>query len=177
MNNGRSQTNASVIVSQGQTTKTYTFTSSGNVGGEYAYPGVAQVLVTSPNVARSPQVQPSGSCSAAAFQVTSVDMEVSPTSIAGLACGTQTTVTYTATFHLAPGGPGGAIQFEYTTNNGRSSTNASITVTAGQATATYSFSWSGQLPADHTSPGLGGVMVSSPNQVGSPMVAPTGSCG
>ena len=177
VNNGRGQTNASIAVGPGQTTATYTFTSSGNVGGQYAYPGIAQVLVTSPNAVQSPQIQPSGSCGAsAAFQVTSVDLAVSPASIAGSACGTQTTVTYTATFHIAPGGPGGTIQFSYTVNNGRSSTNASIPVAAGQTMATYSFTWSGQLPTDHTAPGLGGVIVDSPNQVTSPLVAPTGSC-
>lgn len=177
VNNGRSQTNASVTVAAGQTTATYSFTSAGNVGGQYAYPGIAQVLVISPNAVQSPQIQPSGSCGAsAAFQVTNVDMAVSPASIAGSACGTQTKVTYTATFQIAPGGPGGTIQFSYTVNNGRSSTNASIPVAAGQTTATYSFTWSGQLPADHTAPGLGGVVVDSPNQVTSPLVAPTGSC-
>lgn len=177
LNNGRSSTSDSVTVSPGETTKTYTFTSSGTLPADHTYPGIAEVLVTSPNAVQSPQVQPTGSCgAAAAFQVTSVDMSVSPGSIAGLACGTQTTVTYTATFHIAPGGPGGTIQFEYTTNNGRGSTNASIPVGAGQTTATYSFTWSGKLPADHTYPGSGGVIVSSPDQVNSSLVAPTGSC-
>jgi hypothetical protein len=177
VNNGGASTNASVTVNPGETTKTYPFTSAGTLPPDHTYPGIAQVLVTTPNAVQSPQVQPSGSCgAAAAFQVTSVDMAVSPVSIAGSTCGSQTTVTYTATFHIAPGGPGGTIQFSYTVNNGRSSTNASITVAAGQTTATYSFTWSGQLPADHTAPGLGGVMVDSPNQVTSPLVAPTGSC-
>jgi hypothetical protein len=177
LDNGHSSTTASVPVSPGQTTQTYTFTSTGKVGGQYAYPGVAEVMVTSHNVVNSPQVQPGGSCGAAAsFEVTSIDMAVSPTSMNGTACGTQITVTYTATFHLAAGGPGGTIYFTYTVNNGRSSTNASIPVATGQTTAMYSFTWSGQLPADHTSPGLGGVTVESPNQVQSPLVAPTGAC-
>jgi len=41
-------------------------------------------------------------------------------------------------------------------NNGRSSPSASVTVSPGQTTATYSFTWSGNLPPDHTYPGLGG---------------------
>ncbi len=177
LDNGRSSTNASVTVGPGQTTQTYTFTSSGTLPPDHTYPGIAEVLVQSPNAVHSPQVQPSGSCvSGAAFQVTGVDMAVSPATLTGLTCGTQTTVTYTATFHIAPGGPGGTIQFEYTTNNGRGSTNASVSVAAGQITATYSFTWSGQLPADHTAPGNGGVIVTSPNQVNSALVAPTGSC-
>jgi hypothetical protein len=124
----------------------------------------------------SPSNQATATIKRVPFTVTSVDMAVSPATLTGLACGTQTTVTYTATFHIAPGGPGGTIQFEYTTNNGRGSTNASVSVAAGQTTATYSFTWSGQLPADHTAPGNGGVIVTSPNQVNSALVAPTGSC-
>ena len=177
LNNGRSSTNASVTVSPGQTTKTYAFTSAGTLPADHTYPGIAEVMVTSPNAVQSPQVQPTGSCgAAAAFEVTSVDMAVSPTSIAGMACNTQITVTYTATFHIAAGGPGGTIQFQYTVNNGRGSTNANITVAAGQTTATYSFTWSGKLPTDHTAPGAGGVIVTSPNQLNSPLVAPTGPC-
>jgi hypothetical protein len=178
LNNGRSSTPASVTVGAGQTSQTFTFTSSGNLPPDHTYPGIAEVLVTSPNAAQSPQVQPSGSCvvAGAAFQVTSVDLAVSPTSIAGKACGTALTVTYTVTFHLAPGGPGGTIQFTYTINNGRGSTPASIAVAAGQTTATYSFTWSGNLPPDHTYPGNGGVQVSSPNAVTSALLAPAGQC-
>jgi len=103
-------------------------------------------------------------------------MAVSPTTIAGMACGTQIIVTYTATFHIAPGGPGGTIQFGYTVNNGRGTTNASLSVAAGQTTATYSFTWKGALPPDHTYPSDGGVSVNNPNQITSSLVAPTGSC-
>jgi hypothetical protein len=176
LNNGRSSTNASVSVSPGQTTRTYTFTSAGTLPPDHTYPGIAEVVVTSPTPVHSPQVKPGGSCATAAFRVTSVAMAVSPTTLSGRACGTQITVTYTATFHIAPGGPGGTIHFQYTVNNGRGSTPASITVAAGQTTATYRFTWSGPLPADHTYPGNGGVIVTSPNQVNSPLVAPTGSC-
>jgi len=35
---------------------------------------------------------------------------------------------------------------------------------------------SGALPADHTYPGPGGIQVTSPNQLISPMVAPNGTC-
>lgn len=177
LNNGRSQTNASVTVSPGQTTKTYTFTSSGTLPPDHTYPGIAEVLVSSPNAVSSPQVKPAGACTpAAAFKVTSIDMAVSPTSIAGIACGTQITVTYTATFHIAANSLGGTIQFIYTWNNGRASPSASVKVGPGQTTATYSFTWSGNLPADHVYPGLGGVITSSPNAVNSPLVKPTGMC-
>jgi hypothetical protein len=177
VDNGRSSTSASVTAAAGQTTAAYTFTSSGALPADHTYPGIAEIMVTSPDAVNSPQVQPAGACGApAAFQVTSVDLAVSPTSIAGKACGTQITVTYTATFHIAPNSPGGTIQFSYTVNNGRGSTSASITVSPGQTTATYTFTWSGQLPSDHTYPGNGGVITSSPNVVSSPLVGPTGQC-
>jgi hypothetical protein len=177
LNNGRSQTNATVTVAPGETTKTSTFTSSGTLPPDHTYPGIAEVLSSSPNVVHSPQVKPAGSCTAAAaFKVTSIDMAVSPTTIAGKACGTSLTVTYTATFHLAANSLGGTIQFVYTVNNGRSSPSASVTVAPGETTKTYSFTWSGNLPADHTYPEDGGVITSSPNAVASPLVKPDGLC-
>jgi hypothetical protein len=110
------------------------------------------------------------------FTVTSVDLAVNPTSIAGTRCGTPLTVTYTATFHLAANGPGGTIRFDDTVNNGRGSTPASVTVAPGQTTASYSFQWSGALPADHTYPEAGGVIVQSPNAVNSSLLGPGGAC-
>src|SRR5581483_5536541 len=53
------------------------------------------------------------------LKVTAVDMSVTPNSIAGMACGTNVTVTYTATFHVRPNSVGGTVQFAYTVNNGR----------------------------------------------------------
>lgn len=110
------------------------------------------------------------------FKVTAVDMAVEPASIAGIACGTHETVTYKATLHVAAQGPGGVAQFSYTTNNGRGQSMASVTFAPGQTSQTYAFTWSGALPADHTSPGLGGIQVSSPNQFISPTVKPNGTC-
>lgn len=176
LNNGRSQTEASVSVGSGETTKTYTFTSSGTLFLDHTYPGIAEVLTTSPNMVNSPQVKPTDSCTPAAFQVTSIDMAVSPTTIAGLACGSPITVTYTATFHIAPNSAGGTIQFVYTVNNGRGSPSANVSVSPGETTKNYSFTWMGNLPADHTYPGLGGVITSSPNAVNSSLVMPTGMC-
>ena len=176
LNNGRSSTNASVAVTPGDTTKTYTFSNSGTLYPDHTYPGIAEVLVNSPNSISSPQVKPAGTCTSAAFDVTSIDMAVNPTSIAGKTCGTAIVVTYTATFHIAANSPGGTIQFTYTVNNGRSSPGASVTVSPGQTTTIYSFTWSGNLPPDHTYPGLGGVITSGPNVVHSPLVQPNGLC-
>jgi hypothetical protein len=177
VNNGRGQTPASINFNPGETTKSYTFTWSGALPADHTYPGPGGIQVTSPNQLTSSLVAPTGQCaSLAAFQVTKVDMTVSPTSIQGLSCGTSIVVTYTATIHVAPNSPGGTVHFSYTVNNGRGQTAASITFSPGQTTRTYAFTWSGVLPADHTYPGPGGIQVTSPNQLTSPLVAPTGKC-
>jgi hypothetical protein len=111
-----------------------------------------------------------------ALQVTSVTMVVTPTSIAGLVCGTTLTETYTATIHVTPNSSGGSVQFNYTVDNGRGQTPSSITFGPGETSKTYAFTWSGALPADHTAPGLGGIQVTSPIQLTSPLIAPTGQC-
>ena len=111
-----------------------------------------------------------------AFKVTSIELSASP-SLNGHACGTQFTETYTAIFHIAPNGPGGTIIFNYTINNGRSqSQNINLSVNASQTSTTYTFTWSGTLPADHTAPGVGIVLMSAPNQGESPGAVPNGSC-
>lgn len=177
VNNGRGSTPASITFDKGQTFAIYSFTWSGALPFDHTYPEPGGVSVTSPNAVNSPLVGPTGTCSSAtAFNVTSVTMSVSPTSIAGLTCGTNVTVTYTATFHIAPGSNGGTIQFTYTTNNGRGSTPANLTVAPGNTTATYSFTWSGSLPADHTYPQQGGVLVTAPNALNPVLIAPTGQC-
>ncbi len=177
LNNGRSQTTGTVTAGADETSKTFTFVSSGTLYPDHTYPGTAIVMVTSPNNVISPSVKPSGACvEPGTFQVTTVSMTVNPTSIAGKSCGAFLTVTYTAMFHLAPNGPGGTIQFEYTVNNGRSSNMASITVAPGQTTASSSFLWSGNLPADHTYPEPGGVIVHSPNEISSSLLGPSGTC-
>ncbi len=177
LNNGRSQTPASVSVGAGQTSESFTFVSSGTLLADHTYPGSAIVMVTSPNAVISPAVLPSSSCAVRGpFEVTAVTMTVSPTSMSGMACGTSVTVIYTATFHLAPNGPGGVIQFEYTINNGRGSQLASVTAAPGQTDVTYQVQWSGALPADHTYPGLGGVIVQSPDAITSSLVGPSGVC-
>jgi hypothetical protein len=177
VNNGRGQTPASINFNPGETTKSYTFTWSGALPIDHTYPAAGGVQVTSPNQLTSPLVAPTGQCGpAAAFQVTKIDMAVSPTSIQGLSCGTSLVVTYTATIHVAANSPGGTVLFSYTVNNGRGQTPASITFSPGQTIRTYTFTWSGALPADHTYPGPGGIQVTSPNQLTSPLVAPTGRC-
>jgi hypothetical protein len=112
----------------------------------------------------------------APFTVSSVDLAVAPNTIAGTPCGSPATFTYTATFHIPAGTAGGTIQFGYTLNNGRSQTPASVTVSPGQTGATYTFTSSGALPADHTYPGVAILMVTSPNTVLSPQVKPSGAC-
>jgi hypothetical protein len=176
VNNGRGEGLASINFAAGQTTKTYAFTWSGALPIDHTYPEPGGVIVTSPNQVNSPLLGPTGACSPAAFKVTGVTMAVSPTSIQGLSCGTNVTVIYTATFHVAPGSNGGTVQFQYTVNNGRGSSPGSLTFGPGVTTMTYSFTWSGALPADHTYPEPGGVIVTSPNSINPQLLGPAGSC-
>lgn len=174
--NGRGSNRASVAMAPGQTSATYSYSATGTLSGDHTFPGIGEVISTSPNVMNSPQVSTQGVCSSSTFKVTSIDLVVNPASVAGLACGNQLTVTYTATFHIAAGGPGGTIQFNYTSTNGRGSARASVTVAAGQTSATYAYSTTGTLASDHTFAGIGEVITSSPNTVNSSQVAPQGTC-
>jgi hypothetical protein len=177
VNNGRSTTPASLTFGPGETTKTYAFTWQGTLSSDNVYPGLGGVVTSSPNVVHSPSVKPTGTCvPPSAFQVTSIDLSVSPSSIAGMRCNSSVTFTYTVTFHVAANSPGGTIQFMYTTNNGRSSTNSSVTASAGATTVTYKFTNSGVLYPDHTYPGVAEVISTSPNQVNSPQVKAAGQC-
>ncbi len=177
VNNGRSSPQASIAFAPGETLKTYAFNWSGNLSPDNVYPGLGGVITSSPNVVRSAMVKPTGTCVlSAAFHVTGIDLTVSPSSIAGRACSTSITLNYTATFHITAGSPGGTIQFAYTTNNGRSQTNASVVVGPAEIVKTYTFTTSGVLYPDHTFPGVAIVMVTSPNAIQSPGVHPTGVC-
>src|SRR5260221_7590024 len=124
----------------------------------------------------SPSPTPVISTTPVPLKVTSVTMSVTPESIAGVSCGTNLTVTYTALFHVTPNSAGGTVRFSYTVNNGRGQTPASITFNPGETTKSYTFNWSGALPIHHTYPQAGGVQVTSPNQLTSQSVAATGKC-
>lgn len=110
------------------------------------------------------------------FTVQSINLTVSPASISGISCGTYIIVTYTATFTVPANTPGGTVQFSYTTNNGQSLKNGSVTFASGDTTKTFTFTWKGNLPADHTEPGIGEVITTSPNAVTSNQAQPSGQC-
>ena len=113
---------------------------------------------------------------AAPFSVTSIDMVVSPTNVSLWKCGSSIQVVYNAVFHVVSGPNGGTIVFSYTLNNGRSLTPEKLTILPGQHLSNFVFTWQGSLPSDHTYPGLGGVVVTSPNSIVSQTVAPAGKC-
>ena len=102
-------------------------------------------------------------------------MSVAPASIAGIPCGTNVTVTYKATIHIAANGPGGTSSSATRSIMAVARTRPASRLPPGETSKTYSFTWSGALPADHTYPGLGGIQVTSPNQLISPTVKPRGT--
>jgi len=179
--NGRGDSQDVVTVQPGQTSAHYKFTWSGNLPADHTQPLPGGVMVTTPNQINSPLLGPSGSCTTtatAAFQVTSVTVKATK-SVDGHACGSTFTEKYVATFTIAANSPGGVITFNYSTNNGQSNSNVlpiNLQVGASETTATYTFNWTGTLPADHTAPGVGVVVVTSPNQVTSTGGTPTGTC-
>lgn len=132
---------------------------------------VASAATASPSQAHS-----ASSTNAAPFTVTSIDMSVTPSTTSLWKCGSYIQVTYNAVFHVVSGSNGGTIVFSYTLNNGRSQTPEKLTILPGQRLSNFTFTWQGSLPADHTYPGLGGVLVTSPNSIQSQMVAPAGAC-
>lgn len=145
-------------------------TNSGNASAN------GTTATTTPNSNAAAPANTPGQPAQSVLTVTSVDISVQPASLASYACGTQLTVTYTATFHFPAHNSGGQVMFQWTTNNGRGSTQASLNVPAGTSSMPFPFKWSGQLPVDHTQPGPGGVIVTWPNAYTSSLVAPTGSC-
>ncbi len=114
--------------------------------------------------------------SAATFTVTGIDMSVTPSTTSLWKCGSYIQVVYNAVFHVVSGPNGGTIVFSYTINNGRSQTAEKLTILPGQRLSNFTFTWQGSLPSDHTYPGPGGVLVTSPNSIVSQMVLPSGKC-
>ena len=113
---------------------------------------------------------------AASFKVTSISMSVTPATVSTWKCGSYIQVVYNAVFHVDSGPGGGTIVFSYTLNNGRSQTFEKLTILPGQHLSNFVFTWQGSLPGDHTYPGPGGVLVTSPNAIRSQTVAPAGKC-
>src|SRR5712692_119120 len=111
---------------------------------------------------------------AAPFRVTSIAMSVTPTTVSLWKCGSYIQVVYNAVFHVVSGPNGGTIVFFYTVNNGRIQTMANLTILPGQHLSNFVFTWQGSLPIDHTYPGPGGVLVTSPNSIVSKTVLPAG---
>lgn len=134
---------------------------------------VASAATASPSHTRSTSLV---STNAATFTVTSIDMSVTPSTTSLWKCGSSIQVVYNAVFHVVSGSNGGTIVFSYTLNNGRSQTPEKLTILPGQRLSNFTFTWQGSLPADHTYPGLGGVLVTSPNAIRSQTIAPTGTC-
>ena len=119
---------------------------------------------------------PSTTMAQTSFHVNSVQLSMSPTTLTTWRCGAAIQVVYRALFSVSSGSSGGTMRFSWTLNNGRSQTNAQLTIIPGQTGSDYIFTWQGALPADHTQPGVAIVLVTAPNRVESRGVYPAAGC-
>jgi zinc ribbon protein len=124
----------------------------------------------------TPGTTPTPTPTSVSFQVTTINLTVNPLSIAGKSCGTQLTITYTATFNVLPKGPGGAVQFTYTTDGGRNTKTGVVQFSPGQTSMQFQFPASGTLELNGAFPGAGQVTTTSPNTISSQAVTPQGTC-
>ncbi len=137
-------------------------------------PGVTPT--PTPTATATPGTTPTPTPTSVPFQVTTINLSVDPLSIAGKSCGTQLTVTYTATFNVLPKGPGGAVQFTYTTDGGRTSKTGVVQFSPGETSMKFQFPASGTLELNGAFPGAGQVTTTSPNTMSSQAVTPSGAC-
>jgi rRNA maturation protein Nop10 len=135
-------------------------------------PGVTPTSTPTPTPGTTPTPTPTS----VPFQVTTIDLAVSPLSIAGMSCGTQLTVKYTATFHVLAKGPGGAVQFTYTSDGGKTHMTAVVQFSPGQTSNQYQITSSGTLSPNGAFPGAGQITTTSPNSISSQAVTPSGTC-
>ena len=124
----------------------------------------------------TPTTTPTPTPTSVPFQVTTISLAVDPLSVSGKSCGTQLTFTYTATFNVQSKGPGGAIQFTYTTDGGRTTKTGVVQLSPGETSMQYKFPSSGTLELNGAFPGAGQVTTTSPNTISSQAVTPSGTC-
>ncbi len=124
----------------------------------------------------TPGTTPTPTATPVPFQLTTVTLSVDPLSFDGQPCGKQVTFTYTATFNVHANGPGGAVQFTYTTDGGRTNKTGVVQFGPGQTSMQFKFPASGTLELNGAFPGAGQVTTTSPNTISSQAVTPSGTC-
>jgi len=135
-------------------------------------PGITPTSTPTPTPGTTPTATPTS----VPFQVTTIDLSANPLSIAGKSCGTQLTITYTATFNVLPKGPGGAVQFTYTSDGGRTSKTGVVQFGPGETSKQFQYPSSGTLELNGAFPGTGQVTTTSPNTISSQAITPSGTC-
>ncbi len=135
-------------------------------------PGITPTSTPTPTPGATPTATPTS----VPFQVTTIDLSANPLTVAGKSCGTQLTITYTATFNVLPKGPGGAVQFTYTTDGGRTNKTGVVQFGSGQTSKQFQFPSSGTLELNGAFPGTGQVTTTSPNTLSSQAITPSGVC-
>lgn len=177
INNNQIATENSNSTATANSAFAYAATATSQAAGATATSQAADATATSQasNVTNN-NPPPITSTTTGPFQVTSIDMTVNPISIAGLACGTNVSVTYTATIHVAPGSSAEPVQFTYTTDGGHTNNTRVVQFNAGQTSHQFQFPATGTLATNGAFPGAGQVTTTSPNSVSSQAVTPHGTC-
>jgi hypothetical protein len=141
-----------------------------------ATPGTTPTPGVTPTATPTPGTTPTPTPTSVPFQVTTINLSVDPLSVTGMSCGSQLNVKYTATFNVLSKGPGGAVQFTYTTDGGKTHMTGVVQFSPGQTSNQYQFTSSGTLAPNGAFPGAGQVTTTSPNSNSSQAVTPSGTC-
>jgi hypothetical protein len=124
----------------------------------------------------SSQASVSGICTfSGSFKVTSIAISVSPSSLSSLLCGSDITLTYTATVTITPNTNGGAVFLKWSFA-GPTSTLTFGPYAPGQTTKSVTTTFTGKINRFGSFPPYVSVSSTSPNVVTSGSVKPYGTC-
>lgn len=164
----------SVTFNADETSKSITYTLS-NVLVQYNTTNISATMATNaPNTVTSTPVQVAGNCTfSGAFTVTGISLSVSPASLSGIACGTSTTITYSAVVSIASNSNGGPVLLVWQFPRFHHQTKVVFTPGSTTQTATYVIT---EILAHRVMMPSATLASTSPNAVTSQLAGPTGTC-
>lgn len=167
-----------VNFASGETNKTVTYVLSNYSVQLNGSPLTGNITVGNPGgTITSSAIGPTGTCRLPGpFVVQSIALSVSPTTIIGMACGTTINVSYTATVTIAPDSNAGTVQLIWSI--GTYNPRRSLFFAPGQTRLTISYLETGKLVPGNSNgfPPHTAIASTSPNNVASAVIKPTGLC-